>query len=153
MSSRCVEIVAACVAALLASCEREQRIFSDPAATAPPGVLTVADRYADSAYAISEGKRLFEWFNCSGCHAQGGGSIGPALMDEVWIYGADPPDVFETIRQGRPNGMPAFRAIPDQQMWQLVAYVRSMGGTVRDDAAPGRSDSMNVKPSEQTMAR
>ena len=31
--------------------------------------------YEESAYAVSEGKRLFNQYNCSGCHANGGGGI------------------------------------------------------------------------------
>ncbi len=39
--------------------------------------------------------------------------------------------------------MPSFGGrIPDNQIWQLVAYVRSMSGLVRADAAPGRADSI-----------
>jgi cytochrome c oxidase cbb3-type subunit III len=145
MYSRCAEIAVAVGVAILGGCEREQRDFS--------GRLVDPARYEYNAYAISEGKRLYEWFNCSGCHAHGGGAIGPALMDDKWVYGSDPARIYETIVAGRPNGMPAFRTVPDQQVWQLVAYVRSLGGQVRDDVAPGRKDSMHVAPSEQTSAR
>src|SRR4051812_47750251 len=34
---------------------------------------------------VSEGKRLYKWFNCNTCHVNGGGAIGPALMDDKWI--------------------------------------------------------------------
>ena len=44
----------------------------------------------DNAYAMNEGKRLFNSYNYSGCHAHGRGAIGPALMDDRWIYGAAP---------------------------------------------------------------
>ena len=33
------------------------------------------------------GRRLYDAFNCVGCHAHGGGGIGPPLMDDKWIYG------------------------------------------------------------------
>lgn len=86
-----------------------------------------ADGYTDSAEAIGEGKRLFDSFNCSGCHFAGGGGIGPALMDEKWIYGHEPDNIFHTIVEGRPNGMPSYGGkIPDAQVWQLVAYVESL---------------------------
>ncbi len=102
---------------------------------------------------MSQGKQLFEWFNCSGCHAQGGGSIGPALMDDKWIYGGAAENIYATIVEGRPNGMPSFRGrIPPQQVWQLVAYVRSMSGQVSKDAAPSRSDHLFMKKSEQSTA-
>lgn len=107
----------------------------------------------DNAYAMNEGKRLYDSYNCSGCHAHGGGAIGPALMDDAWIYGSEPVNVFATIVEGRPNGMPSFRGkVPDFQVSQLVAYVRSMSGLTSQAAAPGRNDTMHVKAPENTVA-
>jgi cytochrome c oxidase cbb3-type subunit III len=105
--------------------------------------------YELSGFDVNEGKRLYKWFNCNGCHANGGGDIGPALMDDKWIYGAEPRNVYETIMQGRPNGMPSFRSkITDSQAWQIVAYVRSMSGLVPFYARPGRNDDLQAKPPE-----
>ena len=44
--------------------------------------------------------------------------------------------------KGRPNGMPSFRGrIPEDQIWQLVAYVRSLSGLrAASDAAPRGDD-------------
>ncbi len=48
--------------------------------------------------------------------------------------------------------MPAYGGkLADQQVWQLVAYVRAMSGLVRKDVRPGRNDDMAVRPSEQAM--
>jgi cytochrome c oxidase cbb3-type subunit 3 len=108
----------------------------------------------ENATALADGKRLFSQYNCTGCHANGGGAIGPALMDETWIYGSDPASIHSTIIEGRPNGMPAFRnKISDYQVWELAAYVRSLSGQVRKDIAPGRSDTMNVHRSEQRVEK
>jgi cytochrome c oxidase cbb3-type subunit 3 len=105
-----------------------------------------------NAFDVAEGKRLYHWFNCVGCHANGGGDIGPALMDAKWIYGSEPANIFSTIVEGRPNGMPSFRGkIPDKQVWQLVAYVRSMAAQVPIYALPGRNDDLSAKEPE-TMA-
>jgi cytochrome c oxidase cbb3-type subunit 3 len=110
--------------------------------------------YEETAYAISQGKQWYRWFNCSGCHAHGGGSIGPALMDATWLYGHEPDEIFASIMQGRPNGMPAFRSrIADSQAWQLVAYVRSMSALVRRDAIAGRDDGMQIGKPEQRRPR
>ena len=60
--------------------------------------------------------------------------MGPPLMDSRWVYGSEPENIFATIMQGRPNGMPAFRGrIPQQQVWQIVAYVRSIAGLTPAD--------------------
>jgi cytochrome c oxidase cbb3-type subunit 3 len=141
----------ACAVALLTAtiaCERERRSFAGPdsarAAVPPEGP------YEGNAFGIGQGKQLYQYFNCVGCHAQGGGGMGPALMDAEWRYGADPAAVYATIHDGRPNGMPAFGGrVPPDQIWQLVAYVRSLSGLVRADTAPARDDHMRVKEAEQ----
>jgi len=110
--------------------------------------------YEENAYAVSQGKTLYNQYNCSGCHFQGGGGIGPPLMDADWIYGSRPENIYETIAEGRPNGMPSFdgKIVPDQ-LWQIVAYVRSMSGLLRKDVAPGRNDDMQVRPQEQSTKK
>jgi cytochrome c oxidase cbb3-type subunit 3 len=76
---------------------------------------------------IANGKRYFNWYNCSGCHFNGGGGIGPAFMDKAWIYGGRIDQIYNTIAEGRPNGMPTWRGkIPDSQIWEIAAYVRSL---------------------------
>jgi cytochrome c oxidase cbb3-type subunit 3 len=163
--------IALCALALpfLLSCRREERRYREmPAPTDPgahkrlvsliPGPYTadahVRNPYYGNALAVSEGKRLFSWYNCVGCHANGGGGMGPALMDEKWIYGSDPENIFATIVEGRPNGMPSFRGkIPDYQVWQLVSYVQSLSGNVPKGAANGRPDDMQVHRQDQSLPR
>jgi cytochrome c oxidase cbb3-type subunit 3 len=153
---------------LFTGCKREQRVF-DPGSSGAQvangvavneihagGPISVPDHgpYEESAYAVGEGKRLYSAFNCVGCHNHGGGGIGPALMDAKWIYGSHPEQIYSTIVQGRPNGMPSFAGkIPDYQVWELVAYVRSMSGQLPADVAPGRSDAIQVKKAEQAKKK
>jgi cytochrome c oxidase cbb3-type subunit III len=158
--------VASLVVALVA-CEREERRFTDGPPTPPayatvsldtlqPGVPSpdadIANRSERNAYDLSEGKRLFSQWNCSGCHSHGGGGMGPPLMDDEWIYGSDPENIVATIVEGRPNGMPSFRnRIPPQQLWQIAAYVRSLAGLTPKAPSPGRDDDMAYKRDEQRM--
>jgi cytochrome c oxidase cbb3-type subunit III len=108
--------------------------------------------YEANAHAMAEGQRLFSAFNCTGCHGNGGGSIGPALMDDKWRYGSEPQQVFASIMQGRPNGMPSFRGkLPEHQAWQIAAYVRSLSGLVPKDAATSRSDHMKSNPPSNSV--
>ncbi len=162
-------VVLALALAAAVACERERRRFpDDPSARAParPVPLTafgaggsvdtgpVRSPYQDNAYGISEGKRLYSAFNCNGCHAEGGGAIGPALMDDKWIYGPQPDQVFATIVQGRPNGMPSFGGrVTDDQVWQLVAYVQSLGALTPRDAASGRDDDQSVRRPDLRLER
>ena len=154
--------------AALAACEREARDFDPPSkSVTPPPVrmsarqpgaistrTTIERNYEDNAYALSEGKRLFGWYNCNGCHANGGGDKGPALIDNVWVYGSDPANIYSTIVEGRPNGMPSFGGhVPDNEVWELVAYVRSLSGLASSGAAPNRADAMHVKEPESQADR
>src|SRR2546423_12441408 len=158
-------ILVATVLCTSVGCKREERRFREPppAATASNAVLVsglqpgpavieagMRNPSEDNAYAVSEGKTLFDQMNCSGCHSHGGGGIGPPLTDDEWIYGSDPQNIFSTITEGRPNGMPAFRAkIPNYQVWELVAYVRALGGMQGKAVRTTRDDHMMFKESEQ----
>jgi cytochrome c oxidase cbb3-type subunit 3 len=161
MARSCVVIMIVLLG--VTACERETRRYRDVPAAGSGGQATrvsdlepglplpedpVPSPYQENAYGIAEGKRLYTAFNCNGCHAQGGGGIGPALMDARWIYGYAPDQIYSSISQGRPNGMPAFgRRVPTPQIWQLVAYVQSLSMQVPRDAAPGRADDLTgIKP-------
>jgi cytochrome c oxidase cbb3-type subunit 3 len=51
--------------------------------------------------------------------------MGPALSNKKFIYGSEPENIYLTIAQGRPNGMPAWSGmLPEEVIWDLVAYVR-----------------------------
>jgi cytochrome c oxidase cbb3-type subunit 3 len=86
-----------------------------------------AAQYYDNPDAVGQGGRLFKQYNCNGCHSSGGGGMGPDLMDAEWIYGSRLTQIHQTLVEGRPNGMPAWGGkIPDHELWQLAAYVRSL---------------------------
>lgn len=91
--------------------------------------MEVQNPYAGDPRAIGEGERLYAWYNCGGCHgALGGGGMGPPLRDEEWIYGGDAISIYESIMEGRPEGMPTWQGkIPEDQGWKIVAYVQSLG--------------------------
>jgi cytochrome c oxidase cbb3-type subunit 3 len=111
-------------------------------------------QYPQNAQALSDGQMLYEGFNCSGCHAHGGGGMGPPLLDNKWFYGSDPQQVYLSIVEGRPNGMPSFRGrIPDYQVWELTAYVRSLSGQANTNAAGGREDHMSAQPPPNSMPK
>ena len=97
--------------------------------------------YAGRTDAIVTGRQLFTGMNCSGCHSgYAGGGMGPNLRDSIWIYGSTDADLYATIAEGRPNGMPAWgERLPKQQIWQIIAYLRTLG-----------SDAEPVKPPTPT---
>jgi cytochrome c oxidase cbb3-type subunit 3 len=150
----------------LAGCQREAREFRlDPPLAAalddvaimpggiggaPPDVYVALGRPAEiNAYSLNVGKQLYTWFNCKGCHADGGGASGPAFLDGWWRYGADALSIYVSIRDGRPNGMPAFRQhLTSEQIWQLSGYVQTIGAYSARTAAPSRNDEMQSRPAE-----
>jgi cytochrome c oxidase cbb3-type subunit 3 len=165
-------VVSACALALglsLAGCPREKRDFRElPALDARP--LPVRQTtlqpgsplpsqvsngpYEGNAPSISEGETLYQQYNCMGCHFHGGGGIGPPLMDQQWIYGGSGQNIHDTIVQGRPNGMPSYGShIPDDQVWKITAYVRTLSGQVPKSQSPTRSDELFPHPSEQAMPK
>lgn len=151
---------------LFASCQREKRdlqpsptrlaVFGDAARESelrPGGPVkpeaVVTNPYNATAYDISEGQRLYDWYNCSGCHAGGGGAIGPPLIKQSWIYGGEPANLFDTIVKGRPNGMPSWGGrIPEYQIWQIIAYVRSLNGLQPSSATGARPDTIDTNPQD-----
>jgi len=82
------------------------------------------------AGAIQEGRRLYVRLNCADCHGfEAKGAMGPDLTDTYWRYGGTPVQIYKSIYEGRPQGMPAWgHALPATSIWQLTAYVESLGG-------------------------
>ena len=156
--------------AALCACDREERQgrgkpVSETVPTASPDTVFIATQklptldaralsYERNASAISEGQRLYNWMNCSGCHFHGGGGMGVALMDDKWRYGGRIDQIVASIAEGRPNGMPAWRGkLTEQQMWQIAAYVRSLSGQVPKDAVSARADETSNTPPQTQVKR
>ncbi len=85
--------------------------------------------YDGNGAAIEDGQQLFIHMNCAYCHGfNGGGGMGPSLQGQTWRFGGDDADVFKTIYGGRGKGMPAWgSAITEDNIWKIVAYVRTLG--------------------------
>ena len=50
--------------------------------------------------------------------------------------------------------MPSFGGrIPDQNVWELVAYVRSLSALTPSGTRGARTDDMMMKPGSQTLAK
>lgn len=82
--------------------------------------------------AIAEGHRLYISMNCAGCHGYDAkGNMGPNLTDAYWRYGGTPASIYNSIYDGRPQGMPAWgRALPAGDIWKIVAWLQDLGGAV-----------------------
>lgn len=92
---------------------------------------TISNPYGDNPQAVQQGHELFVRMNCAGCHGYDAtGGMGPNLGDTYWRYGGSPAAIFKSIYEGRPQGMPAWNpALPPDEIWKLVAYIESLGGS------------------------
>jgi high-affinity iron transporter len=95
----------------------------------------------ESPQARARGRELFVQ-HCALCHgerADGRGarreglSAPPAdFTRPAWRKGRTPRQVFEAIRDGVPSrSMPAWRGLGDEALWDLTAYLLSLGGEAR----------------------
>jgi len=96
------------------------------------------------------GKSLFSSKTCVVCHLIDlGGSIGPNLTDNKWIFGGDVKTIFNTISKGGRSGkgMIAWEStISRLEMQQLASYIISMQGT--QPANPKASEGDVIWPEE-----
>lgn len=110
-------------------------------AKAPDEFLAKTNPLPASSGAIAAGKTLFlktaQPIACAMCHGEkgdGNGLMGAALVPQPRNFTCgtmmkDIPDgqLFWVIKNGSPGtGMMAFSGLPDEQVWQLVQYIRSL---------------------------
>ena len=89
--------------------------------------------------AIRNGGAMFRT-RCAGCHGPDArGDRGPDLTG-LWASGVSDDRIFDTVRQGVPGSeMPAADAsrVPDREIWQVLAYVRTLAGSTPPQAFTG----------------
>ncbi len=89
------------------------------------------------AKAIAAGQKLYAT-SCTGCHgptAEGG--RGPNLRQRGMWHPLDDDALFATIKRGVPGAdMPSLN-LPDEQLWQIAAFVRSLTAPAIDTYVPG----------------
>ena len=91
--------------------------------------------------AIQNGGAMFR-NRCAGCHGPDArGYLGPDLTG-LWASGWSDDRIFTVVRRGVPGTeMPAadpMRA-PDRDIWQILAYVKSLGGAASAQSPGGNA--------------
>ena len=161
-------VLVLCVGAVVAiSCQRKNEGYEEPVAqTTDASKITITDSaggvvpgihssvvfgalknpYIGQAAAERDGRRLFLMYNCVGCHGgRAGGGMGPSLRDSAWAYGESDSDLYATIVEGRPGGMPTWGGrIPPDQIWKLIAYIRTLRTSAEPDPPP-KATQPNIK--------
>ena len=122
-------IVLACAAALAAP------------VCAQTGHGVVANSFT-SPEDVAAGSRIFR-SHCASCHGiDGSGGKGPDLTPGVYRHGSEDLDLYNTISIGIPGSEMAGTFFQGKQLWQIVAFVRSVaarsdGEQVTGDAKRG----------------
>jgi cytochrome c oxidase cbb3-type subunit 3 len=123
---------------------------------AVPSAPDIQNPHEGDPESAKRGMEYFMAMNCNGCHADnGGGGMGPSLSNRTFIYGGQPANIFLSIYQGRPNGMPAWGAVlPRSVIWDLVSYVRKLSNAPAPEwgttfAQSPQSPNLQQVPSEQ----
>jgi cytochrome c oxidase cbb3-type subunit III len=156
-----IVFAAICVMAIVAAAPRARQAAAPP--NAPPDSLrfvahpehvpvgfpsqdrplALKNPLEGNANARKIGSQLYISYNCIDCHgADGSGAMGPSLADGRWHFGGTPGELFESIYQGRPDGMPAWGGrIANDQIWSLITYIQSLsaGKDVATENFTGRT--------------
>jgi cytochrome c oxidase cbb3-type subunit 3 len=103
--------------------------------------------------AVQRGMTYYNQFNCVGCHApNGAGGMGLALSNRYFQYGSTPANIYLSIAQGRPNGMPAWGAtLPPSVIWDLVTYIQEISQAPLEEwgtTVSAKSPSIEQVPAE-----
>jgi cytochrome c oxidase cbb3-type subunit 3 len=100
---------------------------SEAYAEAAHAALPSRNPFRGDAAAVAEGKVVFEQI-CAACHKpDGSGLVGPSLVDPYWKYGHDDEELYETVAQGRPGGMPPWGAqLGGEKIWKSLAYLETL---------------------------
>ncbi|MBI4475852.1 MAG: c-type cytochrome, partial [Acidobacteria bacterium] len=91
---------------------------------------TAKNPFEGNRAAIQDGGAMFR-NRCAGCHGPDGrGYLGPDLTG-LWASGWTDDRLFDVVRRGVPGTeMPPAdsQRVLDRDIWQILAYVRSLGG-------------------------
>jgi putative heme-binding domain-containing protein len=87
--------------------------------------------------AIAAGAKLYAT-SCSACHGpDGSGGRGPNLVRRAAWHPLADEGIFNTIRNGVPGADMPPTKLPDDQTWNLVAFLHSLTGPARENNVPG----------------
>src|SRR5580704_7335499 len=102
---------------------------------APASAAAEKNLYDGQASAISAGKTSYA-SHCAACHgvaAEGTGNVPPLAHGA--LQGVPDGAIFWYITKGGlENGMPSWAALPAEELWQLVTFIKSMSASATSSA-------------------
>lgn len=115
----------------LLGCNQQNDSGQVRAASPAPSVATQNAQLSPQDAQLENGREIYTRM-CAACHGTAGSGRGsrpgPALRREAYVYGRSYEAVKESIRDGRPNGMPFFHhVLSAQELEDVTIYVLSLG--------------------------
>jgi mono/diheme cytochrome c family protein len=101
-------------------------------AKAPEKARAKRNPFENDPDAIAAGRKLFQQ-HCAECHGMNaeGRRKAPSLVGKE-VQGAAPGAIFWILTNGVVRrGMPDWSKLPEQQIWQVISYVKSLGPDAR----------------------
>lgn len=123
-------LVAISASALLSGCIQESSQTAGQAGKSQQPDVTAVGKTVPEKNLPADGAALFAKL-CSSCHGTAGNGRGsrggPSLQTPEFSYGKTPAAITQSIRDGRPGGMPAFgHVFTTQQLEALTLYILSL---------------------------
>ena len=129
-----------------------------PQPAAPPAQPAAPAPDAPSAPARGRGRgnpaAALYLERCAGCHGtETASGRYPSLFDDVWSRVKDDEGMATLIANGIPQTemVPFKEQLSDEQIWQLVAYVRTMAGTLKPRPPLAQPDGQVITTEKQTF--
>src|SRR5882724_8037909 len=87
---------------------------------------------------VEAGRQLYN-ASCTVCHGLEGtvGDRGPALAATRRYVRTSDDDLFGAIKNGISGTLMPPAGLPDNDVWKVVAYIRSLRATASDEFVPG----------------
>ncbi len=102
-------------------------------------LLSAQERRQFSADQIDRGREQYAGA-CSACHGlSGGGGRGPSLVDGLSVRRAEDDELFAAIQKGVAGTEMAPFPFPEDELWNLVAFVRSLSAPAAEAELAGNA--------------
>ena len=120
-------LLLACGGALGGQNARQAEVADIQLSQAPASTASRLNPYEGQPEAIQAGKKLFRR-HCAECHGPEGREQGKAPdLHAPAIQNAAPGTLFWFLKNGNlKGGMPSWSRLPDQRLWQLVCYLKTL---------------------------
>jgi cytochrome c oxidase cbb3-type subunit 3 len=110
-------------------------VMSMSAQDAPAG-----NPLSGNADAIRFGTALYR-ARCADCHGMDARGVRAPDLTQVWVSGRTDDGLFKTVKGGVPGTeMPANPRMFDQEIWQVLAYLRTLAASAPNDPPKGNAE-------------